>query len=227
LPNAPELRRHMVPPPCSPTLVPESPPPTPPLSTLDFALQTEEWLDVLNEEPPPQSPQPVAPPPPPTPSAPLVLPPLLVGESWTPPPELVASAKEIHDRIDRIEVRDVFWDEFAPALGEPFCRVFHSAVTSCRGIVRGGKYYIGVTQDPLWRMYGHKPFKHHHLWRSMTVLAVSTSSGIIRLERMMLADDRVGRHRSSCTNVGEGGEGVRTDGNVTIPFFLYVVYNPW
>ena len=226
LPNAPQRDRRFLLSPCAPTLVVELPEATPPLEPSAFAQESKELIDLLMDEPE-EPPQPVAPPlPPPTPSAPLVLPPLLIGEQWWPSPGLAAAADAMRARIEAAW-RDsaIDWCGFAPPLGVRLDRVFHEAVTACVGIVRREKYYIGVTVDPFWRFYGRKAFKHHHSWRSMTVLAVSTSSGIIRLERMMLADERVGRARYMCTNIGEGGEGVRTDGNVTIPYFLYVVYN--
>lgn len=236
LPNAPELDRRFLLSPCAPTLVAELPEATPPLEPDAFAQETKELIDLLMEEPE-EPPQPVAPPlPPPTPSAPLFSPPreppLAIGERWWPLPELAAAAKAMHDRIlaqgiPEMGAPHIDWCEFAPPLGVRLDRVFHEAVTSCVGIVRRDKYYIGVTMDPFWRFYGHAAFKHHHVWRCMTVLAVSTSSGIIRLERMVLADPRVGRTRYKCTNIGEGGEAVRTDGNVTIPYFLYVVYGAY
>ena len=232
LPNAPQLDRRFLLSPCAPTLVAELPEATPPLEPNAFAQETKELIDLLMDEPE-EPPQPVAPPlPPPTPSAPLVLPPLLIGEQWWPSPELAAAAKAMHDRIQAqaaplMGASHIDWCGFAPPLGVRLDRVFHEAVTSCAGIVRRDKYYIGVTMDPFWRFYGRSDFKHHHFWRYMTVLAVSTSSGIIRLERMVLADARVGRTRYNCTNIGEGGEAVRTDGNVTIPYCLYVVHDAW
>jgi hypothetical protein len=59
----------------------------------------------------------------------------------------------------------------------------------------------------------------------MAVVAVSTSTGIKRLERMVLADNRVGLRKRFCTNIGEGGEGVANDASPLTAYFLYVVYN--
>ena len=140
---------------------------------------------------------------------------------------MVHSAKVMFDRI-LDNPGPIFLSHLIEPLGEPFGKVFHSAVRNCMAQVEDrGRYYIGVTSDPFWRFHGPGSWKHHHSWELMSVLAVSTSTGIKRLERMVLADARVGRTRYNCTNIGEGGEAVRTDGNVTIPYFLYVVYGAW
>ena len=111
-----------------------------------------------------------------------------------------------------------------PPIGISFNDLLLSAIVDCERCVKGrGPFYIGVTSDPLFRFWGDEKWKHHHSWGFMVVLAVSTAQGIMRLERAMLADKRVGLDNHYNKNKGEGGEGVRKDADVTSPYFLYVV----
>ena len=88
-----------------------------------------------------------------------------------------------------------------------------------------GRYYIGVTSDPFWRFDGPESWKHHHSWERMSVIAVSNSTGIKRLETMVLADERVGRSRWHCANIGAGGEGVANAASPDAAYVLYVVFS--
>ena len=125
---------------------------------------------------------------------------------------------------DGLPVR-IFWHFCVQPLGVRLCVVMHMSIVYCVDVARRGRYYIGVTMDPFRRFLGRKSHKHHHSWQSMIVLAVSTSSGIRRLERLVLADERCGCAHYRCNNVGRGGEGVRSDGDSTDPYFRYVVYD--
>ena len=80
-----------------------------------------------------------------------------------------------------------------PPLGASVNNVLAYSIRECASIVNGrGRFYIGVTMDPFWRFFGDADWKHHHNWKWMHILAVSTAPGIKRLERLILANPRVG-----------------------------------
>ena len=120
----------------------------------------------------------------------------------------------------------IFWGSGGepPPLGASVNNVLAYSIRECASIVNGrGRFYIGVTMDPFWRFFGDADWKHHHNWKWMHILAVSTAPGIKRLERLILANPRVGLAQYFNTNVGEGGEGVSDDAPANAPYFLYVV----
>ena len=175
-----------------------------------------------HEESPPRPP----PPPPAPPSPPEVMPPMNIWQSWEPKPELLQSATTMLDRITDTPGRVRTTLAGVHPLGRRFAQVFHEAVMRIMGETEHrGKYYIGVTCDPFRRFWGHEEHKHHHYWEIMAVVAVSTSTGIKRLETMVLADNRVGLRNRFCKNIGPGGEGVANAASPLTAYFLYVVYN--
>ena len=113
-------------------------------------------------------------------------------------------------------------------LGTPLNFVLADVISDFPSRMHGeGKYYIGVTSDPVWRFWGPDDWKHHHKWKTMFVLAASTGSGAQFLERALLADPSIGRGCFWCTNIGPGGEGVPNEPDPEVPYFLYVVFgNP-
>ena len=130
----------------------------------------------------------------------------------------------MRDHVER-EGRGAIYFIVSPRLGTPLSYVLADSMAELPSRVRGkGKYYIGVTQDPVWRFWGPEDFKHCHTWKTMFVLAVSTGSGIKFLETAMLANPRIGLGHFFCTNKGAGAEGVARNPDPEVPYFLYVVF---
>ena len=87
----------------------------------------------------------------------------------------------------------------------------------------GGRYYLGVTCDPEYRMFGDDVWKHHHKYRYMYIIGLSNALGIIRQEIDILDDNRVGLNAPLCPNRARGGGGVSKQADPWVPYFLYVV----
>lgn len=147
------------------------------------------------------------------------------SDPWLPSSFMLCRHDRTRDQVDTRESKGRVHFLGCKPLGTPLNFILADVMADFPSRLHGeGKYYIGVTCDPLFRFFGPESHKHHHKWKHMFVIAVSSGRGAQFLEQWLLADPSIGLGQFWCTNVGRGGEGVPSEPDPDVPYYLYVVW---
>ena len=150
-----------------------------------------------------------------------------ITDPWVPSVYAVCRYDRMSQSLDSGEGRGSIYWMVGRRLGTPLNLVLADIESEWAArMYRLGKYYIGVTLDPVHRFWGPDDTSPHHLqWNQMFLFGASTGSGIQFLERALLANPSIGLGCFWCTNVGPGGEGVANEPDPDVVYYLYVVFS--
>jgi hypothetical protein len=149
-----------------------------------------------------------------------------ITDPWVPSIVCVCRYDRMSQALDSGAGRGCIHWRVGRRLGTPLNLVLADIESEWASRMHGlGKYYIGVTSDPVHRFWGPDGSSpHHRKWKTMFLFGASTGSGIKFLERALLANSCIGRDCFWCTNIGPGGEGVPNEPNPDHVYFVYVVF---